>query len=109
MAASLVVIWWRDIPAQVTAKRGRETARVELHRRFQTAIDRAAGTADRAAYDAYIAEWRREARDCGDDLEAEAVAEAASLEAAYPKERLARLAKAGGVDPERAAATGSEG
>jgi len=98
MPATLTVIWWRDIPAQVVAKDRREAHKVMLHPRFQVAIDRAAMKAGRKEFNAYIEEWRRDARPCGDDLEAEANAEASRLEAAYPKERLARLAAAGGVD-----------
>jgi hypothetical protein len=45
----------------------------------------------------YIDEMRRDARECGDDLEAEANTEAARLEAAYTKDALARLIAAGGV------------
>ena len=40
--ASLIIISWRDIPAQVVVKRGRETAKVQLSQRFQEAVDRAA-------------------------------------------------------------------
>ena len=35
--ASLIVISWRDIPAQVIVKRGRDTAKVQLSARFQEA------------------------------------------------------------------------
>ena len=41
---SLIVISWRDIPAQVIVKRGREAAKVQLSHRFQEAVDRAGGT-----------------------------------------------------------------
>ena len=40
--ANLIIISWRDIPAQVIVKRGRETAKVQLSQRFQEAVDRAA-------------------------------------------------------------------
>jgi len=40
--ASLIVISWRDVPAQVVVKRGRETAKVQLSQRFQEAVDRRA-------------------------------------------------------------------
>ena len=40
---SLTIISWRDIPAQVVVKRGRETAKVQLSSRFQEAVDRARG------------------------------------------------------------------
>lgn len=101
MAATLTVIWWRDIPAQVVARDGRQAHKIVLHPRFQTAIDRAAMKADRKAWDLYIAEWRKEMRACGGDLEAEARSESERLEADYPKERLAALAAAGGVDESR--------
>jgi hypothetical protein len=48
--------------------------------------------------DAYLAEWRREPRDCGDDLDAEVAEEAAWLEAAYPDDVLERLVRADGRD-----------
>ena len=92
MPASLTVICWRDIPSQVTAGQGRGARRVALSDRFQLAIDRAAARAGLESEDAYLAEWRRVTRACGDDLEAEAAAEAARLEAAYPADLLNRLA-----------------
>ncbi len=96
--ATLTTIYWRDIPASVQCRNGRDRHSVPLHDRFQQAVDRAAMRAGAIGTDAYLDEWRREARDCGDDLAAEAAAEAARLEAAYPAERLARLVEAAGVD-----------
>lgn len=96
--AELTVIYWRDIPAQVTAKAGRETARASLAPRFQEAIDAAAMSAGLFGSDDYLEQWRRESRACGDDLQAEAAAEAARIEADYDDGRLARLARAGGVE-----------
>jgi hypothetical protein len=86
---TLTVIWWRDIPAQVTAKAGRETARTQLDERFSEAVDAAAMSAGLAGSDAYLAQWRREARPCGDDLGAEVASEVARLDSAYTDERLA--------------------
>ena len=91
MAGTLTVIWWRDIPAQVIAKDKRRASKIVLHPRFQVAIDRAALKAGRREMDAYIAEWRKEQRRCGDDLEAAARDEAERLEAHYTKERLTEL------------------
>ena len=104
MAGTLTVIWWRDIPAQVIAKDRRQAHKVVLHPRFQVAIDKAAMKAGLKAASDYIGEWRREARTCGDDLEAIANAEATRLEAAYSKDVLARLVAAGGVDADRSPA-----
>lgn len=98
--AKLITVFWRDIPAQVIAKSGRRSARVQLVERFQTAIDRAAMRAGKGSSDAYLEDWRRsEPRECGDDLEAEAAAEAARLEVQYPEQQLERLIKSGGVRP----------
>ena len=97
MPAELTVIWWRDIPAQVVAKAGRTSAKAQLSDRFQEAIDVAAMRAGLIGTDDYLSEWRRESEACGDDLEAEATAEAARLEAEYDDEALAELSRSGGV------------
>jgi hypothetical protein len=98
--ASLIVISWRDVPAQVIVKRGRETAKVQLSQRFQEAVDRAAMRAGRGSSDAYLADWRRSPpRACGEDLQAEARREAAAIEARYTDEDLEQLIRAKGVDP----------
>ena len=95
--ASLTVIWWRDIPAQVLAREGRRASKVQLHPRFQVAIDKAASRAGKRTYNEYIEEWRKVARACGDDLEAEVNAEVERLETEYDKHRLAGLIQTGGV------------
>ena len=95
---SLTIISWRDIPAQVVVKRGRETAKVQLSARFQEAVDRAAMRAGKGASDAYLADWKRsEARPCGEDLQAEAAAEAARIEARYSDDSLEALIRAKGL------------
>jgi hypothetical protein len=96
--ASLTIISWRDIPAQVVVKRGRETAKVQLSARFQEAVDRAAMRAGKGTSDAYLADWKRsEARPCGEDLQAEAQAEAARIEARFSDEALEALIRAKGL------------
>ena len=108
--ASLIIISWRDVPAQVIVKRGRETHKVQLSHRFQEAVDRAAMRAGKGSSDAYLADWRRSApRVCGDDLQAEAEAAAAAIESRYSDEDLERIIRAKGNDDtlppeERAAA-----
>jgi len=98
--AELIIVSWRDIPAQVIVKAGRKSARRPLAERFQAAIDRAAMRARLRDADAYLAEWRRvPAGACGDDLDAEAAAAAAHIETDYPDERLRALAAAGGLEP----------
>ena len=91
--ASLVILYWRDIPSQVIVKAGRKSAKRELPERFIRAIDAAAMRSGASDTDAYLADWRRaDPVECGDDLEAEASAAAARLEAEYDNERLAQLA-----------------
>lgn len=96
--ASLIVISWRDIPAQVIVKRARETAKVQLSQRFQEAVDRAAMRAGKGSSDAYLADWKRsDPRPCGDDLKAEAEAEAARIEARYSDADLEQMIRAKGL------------
>ena len=95
--ADLITLYWRDIPAQVIVKKGRQTAKRELSLRFTEAIDMAAMRSGAAGTDAYLSEWRRGVpEDCSDDLEAAAEAAAGKIEAEYDKERLTRMAKNGG-------------
>ena len=56
--ADLVIVYWRDIPAQVKAGSGRQTVRRELAPRFAEAIDTAAMASGAKDSDAYLAEWR---------------------------------------------------
>ena len=98
LMATLTVIWWRDIPAQVTAREGRKQSKIVLHPRFQVAIDKAASRAGKRAYNDYIEEWRRTQARCGEDIDGEVAAEAERLEADYDKHRLAMLIQTGGVE-----------
>jgi hypothetical protein len=97
--ARLTIVYWRDIPAQVIVKAGRDNAKRQLSERFEKAIDRAAMRAQLRDTDSYLSEWRRaEPVDCGDDLEAEAEAAAQRLESEYDEDRLRTLVSAGGLD-----------
>ncbi len=97
--AKLIVISWRDIPAQVIVKRGRDAAKVQLSQRFQEAVDRAAMRAGKSSSVDYLNDWKRDPpRACGDDIEAEAAAEAARIEARYSDADLLRLIRAKGLE-----------
>jgi hypothetical protein len=97
--AKLIVISWRDLPAQVVVKRGRETGKVQLSHRFQEAVDRAAMRAGKSSAGDYLADWKRsEPLECGDDVQEQANAEAARIEARYSDEDLLRIIRAHGVD-----------
>lgn len=98
--AQLTTVYWRDIPAQVTVKEGRVTARVPLSERFEKAIDRAAMKAKLRDTDSYLAEWRRGTpTEVNGDPEIAARNAAARLETDYDDERLARLISSGGQEP----------
>jgi hypothetical protein len=96
--ASLQIVYWRDIPAQVIVKAGRKSvAKRELPLRFTEAIDMCAMRSGAAETDDYLAEWRRsDPVDVGDDLEAEAEKAVQDIETTYNKERLLALVNAGG-------------
>ena len=98
--AQLILVTWRDIPAQVIVKAGRKTAKRQLSERFEKAIDMAAMRAGLKGSDDYLGEWRRaEPAPCGDDLEAEASAAAERLETQFPPETLRAYIANGGFAP----------
>jgi len=98
----VVVILWRDIPAQVNGQAGRERHQVLLSGKFQRAIDRAKRKAKIHTAQEDVAQWRRVSRavDADGDVLAAAQAEADRLEADYGVDRLGKLAFAGGWEPE---------
>lgn len=97
--ADLIVVYWRDIPAQIIVKKGRANAKRELPLRFTEAIDMAAMRSGAAESGAYLAAWRKaDPVPVGDDLEAEADKAVADFDARYGQERLVALAKAGGKE-----------
>ena len=95
--ADLIVVYWRDIPAQVIVKRGRQSAKRELSLRFTEAIDMAAMRTGAGESGDYLAEWRKaDPVPVSDDLDAEAEKAASELETKFDRERLVALVKAGG-------------
>ncbi len=88
-----ILVYWRDIPAQVIIKRGRSKGKAIMSQRFQEAVDKAAMRAGKGGSDDYIADWRRDtsALEGEGDLQALAEREAASIELRYSDENLSRL------------------
>lgn len=103
--ADLVVVYWREIPAQVIVKAGRRNvAKRELSLRFTEAIDMCAMRVGARDSDAYLAEWRKaDPVTVSDDIEAEADKAATRLEDEYTKERLVALVKGDGFENKDAA------
>lgn len=94
----VTVIYWRDIPAQVTVGSGRGATRAVLSQRFQEAIDAAAMAAGLFGADGYLTEWRRETRAvAAGDAEGAVAAVRDELETTYTDPVLADLARAGGL------------
>ena len=90
--ADVIVVYWRDIPAQIIVGKGRKASKVQLPERFEQAIDRAAMKVGAEDTDAYLAEWRKAAPYVVDgDQAAVAQAEAARLDAEYDQEKIKQL------------------
>jgi hypothetical protein len=94
-----IVVMWRDIPAQVIIKKGRNRAKCELSSRFAKAIDRAAMRAGKGSSEAYMEDWRRDRTVIADveDKQALAEREVALIEDQYSDELLTVLIKNKGV------------
>lgn len=90
--AQLVIVYWRDIPAQVIVGKGRRAQKIQLSERFEQAIDRCAMKVGAKDADAYLAEWRKappvEVAGSDEDV---AKATAERLEADYDTGRLKAL------------------
>ena len=90
--ADVIVVYWRDIPAQVIVGKGRKASKVQLPERFEQAIDRAAMKIGAEDTDAYLAEWRKAEPYVVDGDQAEvAQSEAARLDADYDQAKIKQL------------------
>ena len=97
-ATKVVIIYWRDIPAQVNAKESRKRAKKLLSTRFQEAIDRAAMRAKKTDADAYLDDWRRETQSKSGELNTLVEETAQQLEQDYDDERLDKIIRNKGVE-----------
>jgi hypothetical protein len=90
--ADVVVVYWRDIPAQVIVGKGRRASKVQLTERFEQAIDRCAMKIGAKDADAYLAEWRKAAPYTVEgDPDTVARAEADRIESDFDTARLKAL------------------
>ncbi len=101
--AEVIIVYWRDIPAQVIVGKGRRGVKRQLPERFEQAIDRCAMKVGARETDAYLAEWRKAAPY---ELEGEdaavADAEAARIIAEYDTARIKTLIENDGWDSPKA-------
>ena len=95
---SVVVIKWRDIPAQVNAQMGRDRYQVVLSAKFQRAIDRAKRKANIYTAEEDIAQWSRDTLPLEGTLAEAAQKVADEIEAKYSRQHLGVLAYAGGFE-----------
>ena len=58
MAIRYQIVYWRDIPAQIKIKEGRQRKGQPLSDRFTQGIDQAAMLAGLVGSDDYLAQWR---------------------------------------------------
>lgn len=87
--AQLVIVYWRDIPAQVIVGKGRRAHKIQLPERFEQAIDRCAMKVGAKDADAYLGEWRKApAVEVAGSDEDVAKTTAAQLEAEYDADKL---------------------
>ena len=92
------IIFWRDIPSQVVVKQGRNSAKVQLSKRFLEAIDKAAMRAGRQGSKEYLEDWRRVIETCLGDPKTVANTIAEELEQKYTDDILKAMVKNKGLN-----------
>jgi len=96
------IIFWRDIPAQVKLKEGRNRIGRPLSSRFTVAIDEAAMRAGLTNSEDYLGQWRNsEWLERDGLLEEIADTLVAGLEDAYPPDRLRILIRQYGLEEDK--------
>jgi hypothetical protein len=94
MAVKYQIIYWRDIPAQIKLRAGRQRLSRPLDQRFQVAIDEAAMRAGKTESEEYLDEWRAgDWQDRTGETEEVAAALVAQLESDYSVRRLQQLVR----------------
>ncbi len=97
--SNATIIYWREIPTQVIVGAGRGAVKRPLPDRFMAAVDRAAMVDKRTSEDDFLEDWRRVPTEVdATDPQAAAEALAKEIEQEYTPERLADLARHGGVE-----------
>ena len=90
--ADVVIVYWRDIPAQVIVGKGRKASKIQLPERFEQAIDRAAMKIGAEDTDSYLAEWRKaESYSVNGEPDLIAKSEATRIDKEYTKQKIKEL------------------
>ncbi len=99
MSTKYQIIYWRDIPAQVKVRAGRQRLSRPLSKRFLVAIDEAAMRVGLTGSEDYLTQWRNgewQERDGEpDEIAAGLVSE---IETTYPPARVRQLVEQGGKE-----------
>lgn len=90
------IIYWRDIPTQVTMGSGRRALKRMLADRFMVAVDKAAMASGASDTASYLQEWRKEKVTLEDEGEMALEQLVTRLENEFSAKRLAELARQGG-------------
>jgi hypothetical protein len=101
MSHTYQIVYWRDIPAQVRLRSGRERISRSLSPRFQEGIDAAAMLGRATTTDNYLEEWRSSDWLSGEgDPDPERYADdlVAQIETDYPASRLENLIRNEGYE-----------
>lgn len=94
------VVYWRDIPAQIKLRAGRERRSYSLPLRFQEAIDEAAMLSRSTSTDSYLEEWHTsEWQPIQGDPDQLATDLLAALDVEYNPERLKAIVTNKGYKP----------
>jgi hypothetical protein len=95
------VVYWRDIPAQIKLRAGRDRRSYSLPPRFQEAIDEAAMLSRATSTDAYLEDWRTsDWKPIDGEPDQLATDLLAAIEADYSPERLKTIVVNKGYNPE---------
>ena len=90
--ADVVIVYWRDIPAQVIVGKGRKASKIQLPERFEQAIDRAAMKIGAEDTDSYLAEWRKaESYSVNGEPDLIAKSEATRIDTEYTNQKIKQL------------------
>ena len=59
--SEIIIVYWRDIPAQIIKGKGRRAEKIQLSDRFEKAIDRCAMKIGSKSADSYLKDWHKKA------------------------------------------------
>ena len=59
--SGFIIVYWRDIPAQIIRGKGRKAEKIQLSERFEKAIDKCAMKIGSKSADLYLKDWNKKA------------------------------------------------